>query len=168
MRRLLLFLIIILSVSALSAAWQFGVDLRCIDSIFLDAVRVDAEAGYRWGSIRVSVPVRYSASLSYELSFLEASLFVSAYPFDELGLFVGASMVRAGLFWGLESPEERFILFSEIAAGWTFSFPWFFVEPRISILDAFSSEAGRLGELGKAVPQYSKIRISLIAGIEIP
>ena len=168
MRRLFFSIIIFFSASALPAAWQIGFDLCCADSVFLDALRLDAEASYRWDGIRVSVPLRFSHSFSHEMDFAESALIVSVYPFEEHGFYVGASMIRMGMFWGLEAPEERFILFSEIIAGWTFSFPWFFIEPRISVQDAFSSEEGRLGTLREAVPQYSKIRISLIAGLEIP
>ncbi len=167
MRQLFLSIVIMLSSLPLFPSWQVGADLRCIDSFFFDAVRVDAEVSYRWDDIRVSLPLRVSSSSSYELGFAETGLLVSVYPFQGHGFFIGASMVRMGLFWGLEAPEERFMLFSEIVAGWTFSFPWFYAEPRIAVLDAFSSEEGRLGELRKAVPQYSKIRISLLVGVEI-
>ncbi len=167
MRQLFLSVLIFISLQPLTAAWQVGADLRCIDSAFMNAVRVDAEVAYSWDGIRIAVPLRVSSSLSYELGFAETGLLVSVYPFDGLGLFIGASMVRAGIFWGLEAPEERFMLFSEIVAGWTFSFPWFYIEPRVSVLDAFSAEEGRIGMLREAVPQYSPVRISLIAGIEI-
>ena len=167
MRRLISFTYILLIASALHASWQLGADLRSIDSVFLKSLRLDSEISYSWDGIRLSIPFRFSHSFSHELNFAETGLNVSVYPFAGHGFYIGASMVRMGLFWGLEAPEEKFMLFSEIMAGWTFSFPWFFIEPRISILDAFSSEEGRIGVLREAVPQYSKIRISLIAGLEI-
>ena len=168
MRQLFLCILIFIPLSCLSAGWQIGLDLRDVDSAFMGAIRVDAEVSYRWDGIRVTVPLRYSSSFSYELSFAETGVIVSVYPLENLGLFIGSSMLRAGYFWGLEAPEERFMLFSEVIAGWTLSFPWFFIEPRISILDVFGTEEGRLGDLAEAIPQYSKIRISLIAGVELP
>ena len=143
-------------------------DLRCIDSSFYPSLRLDAEASYRFGSVRVSLPVRYSHSYDYELDFIETGLAVSVYPFGDLGFYAGVSLLRFGAFWGLEAPREKLMFFSELATGWTFSFPWFFIEPRVTILDAFSSEEGRIAELEKAIPQYSKIRISLLVGVEIP
>ena len=95
---------------------------------------------------------------------VSASLCLSASP----ALIHMRSMARLGIFWGLEAPREKLMFFSELATGWTFSFPWFFIEPRVTILDAFSSEEGRIAELEKAIPQYSKIRISLLVGVEIP
>ena len=136
----------------------------CVDSVYMNAFRFDAEAAYRWDNLRISIPLRYSSSYDYELEFAEAGLLMSVYPFHGKGFYIGASMVRLGCFWGLEAPEERLILFSEIIAGWTLTFSWFFIEPRLSLLDAFSSEEGRLGMLEKAVPQYAKLRFSLIAG----
>ncbi len=72
------------------------------------------------------------------------------------------------MFSGFEAPEERLMFFSEISAGWTMTFGWFFIEPRLSVLDVFSAEKERLKLLSEAVPQYSKLRFSLIAGVEIP
>ena len=90
------------------------------------------------------------------------------YPFDGQGFHIGVSALRLGVFWGLEAPEDRILAFSEVMAGWTITFPWFYLEPRIAVLDLFSTSADRLGELQEAVPQYSKLRLSLIAGVSIP
>ena len=168
MRRLFLLMYIIIPIGVLHPSWQVGVDLRCLDSFLYEAMRLDAEASYRFGNIRITVPLRYSHSFSHELDFIEAEIAVSVYPIDGCGFFLGASMVRMGFFWGLEAPLERFILFSEVIAGWTFSWPWFFLEPRIAVLDLYRAEEGRLEDLGEAVPQYSKLRFSLIVGVEIP
>ena len=168
MRQLFLSIVIILSSLPLFPSWQVGTDLRCFDSLFMGAARFDAEVSYRWDSIRVSLPLRISCSYSYEMNFAETGLFVSVYPFPEKGFFIAVSMARLGIFWGLEAPREKLMFFSELATGWTFSFPWFFIEPRVTILDAFSSEEGRIAELEKAIPQYSKIRLSLLVGVEIP
>lgn len=168
MRQLFLSIAILLCSSSLTASWQIGVDAMCIDSSFAGALRLDAEASYCWDELRLTVPIRYSRSFEHELDFIEAEIAVSVYPIDGCGFFLGASMVRMGFFWGLEAPLERFILFSEVIAGWTFSWPWFFLEPRIAVLDLYRAEEGRLEDLGEAVPQYSKLRFSLIVGVEIP
>ena len=168
MRRLLLLSLIILILSPLSASWQIGADLRCLDSFWYEAVRLDAEASYRFGNLRLTVPLRYSHSLSHELDFLESGLSVSVYPFHGQGFYASVSVIRIGMFSGFEAPEERLMLFSEISAGWTMTFGWFFIEPRLSVLDVFSAEKERLKLLSEAVPQYSKLRFSLIAGVEIP
>lgn len=150
-----------------SATWQAGVDLRCADSSFYPSLRLDAEAAYRYGSIRVSLPVRYSHSYDYDLDFLETGLAVSVYPFDGMGFYAGVSLLRFGIFWGIEAPDDNLIFFSEAMIGWTIEFPYFYLEPRISFTDVFSTEEARLAELREAVPQYSKFRISLIAGFTI-
>ena len=142
MRQLFLSIAILLCSSSLAASWQIGVDAMCIDSSFAGALRLDAEASYCWDELRLTMPIRYSRSFEHELDFIEV--------------------------WGLEAPLERFILFSEVIAGWTFSWPWFFLEPRIAVLDLYRAEEGRLEDLGEAVPQYSKLRFSLIVGVEIP
>ena len=102
--------------------------------------------------------------MSHELDFIETGLAVSVYPFEGYGFFASVSLLRAGYFWGLEAPEDPLLLFSEASVGWTFDLPHFFIEPRISITDAFSSEEGRLSVLSQAVPQYSRFRISLMTG----
>ncbi len=165
MKKIAAIVMMLFTMGILSAsAWQIGLDARCIDSAFMDAIRLDAELSYRSGKVRVTLPIRYSHSLSYDLDFAETGLIVSVYPFEGYGFFAGVSLVRLGCFWGLEAPDERFMFFSEAVVGWTFSFPYFYIEPRLSITDVFSAETGRLAILSKAVPQYSQFRISLILG----
>lgn len=160
-------LMIILTFSASAAVWQAGVDLRCVDSSFYPSLRLDVEGAYRFGNVRVSLPLRYSHSYDYDLDFLEAGLAVSVYPFRNLGFYAGVSLVRFGVFWGIEAPEDNLIFFSEAMIGWTIEFPYFYLEPRISFTDVFSTEEARLAELREAIPQYSKFRISLLAGFAI-
>ena len=105
--------------------------------------------------------------MKYDLDFLEAGLAVSVYPFEGLGFYAGVSLLRFGVFWGIEAPDDNLIFFSEAMIGWTIEFPYFYLEPRISFTDVFSSEEARLAELMEAIPQYSKFRISLIAGFTI-
>ena len=114
--------------------------------------------------IRLTLPIRYSHSFSHELDFAETGLIVSVYPFDGYGFFAAVSLVRLGAFWGLEAPEDRFMFFSEAIVGWTFEFPYFYIEPRFSMTDIFSAETGRMDILSEAVPQYSRFRIGLVAG----
>ena len=155
------------ALSASAAAWQAGVDLRCIDSSFYPALRLDVEASYRFRHIRVTLPIRYSHSYDYDLDFLETGLAVSVYPFDGFGFYAGVSLLRLGVFWGIEAPDDNLLFFSEAMIGWTIEFPYFYLEPRISFTDVFSSEESRLAELREAVPQYSRFRVSLIAGFTI-
>ena len=168
MKRLRVFVCIaIISSSVHAAVWQAGLDLRCIDSSFYPALRLDAEAAYRYGNVRVSLPVRYSHSYDYDLDFIETGLAVSVYPFGGSGFYAGVSLLRFGAFWGIEAPSENLLFFSEAMLGWTIEFPYFYLEPRISFTDVFSSEEARLAELREAVPQYSRFRISLLAGFAI-
>ena len=98
MRQLQVLIIIILSLTPVNAAWQAGADLRCLDSAFIPALRVDAEFSYSWDDIRITVPLRYSRSFSYDLSFFETGAAVSVYPLEGYGLFIGASVFRGGVF----------------------------------------------------------------------
>lgn len=165
MKRLFFIILLTISIhSASASSWQIGTDLRCVDSAFMGALRLDLEASYRFGRVRLTLPLRYSHSFSHELDFAETGLLVSVYPFDGYGFYAGVSLVRLGVFWGLEAPDERFMFFSEAIVGWTFEFPYFYIEPRFSMTDIFSSESGRMDVLSGAVPQYSQFRISLIAG----
>ncbi len=166
MKRIVLIILAIAIMHPMHAAssWQVGTDLRCIDSAFMEALRLDLEASYRFGRIRLTLPIRYSHSFSHELDFAETGLIVSVYPFDGYGFFAAVSLVRLGVFWGLEAPEDRFMFFSEAIVGWTFEFPYFYIEPRFSMTDIFSAETGRMDILSEAVPQYSRFRIGLVAG----
>ena len=165
MRKLVVLSIVMIAAYQVSAsAFQIGFDLRCLDSFFYPAVRIDGEFSYRFSEVRVSIPLRYSHSNTHELDFAETGLIVSVYPFDGLGFYAGVSLLRLGYAWGLEAPADPLLLFSEAMVGWTFSFPYFFIEPRITVTDVFSSEKGRLDIIREAIPQYSTIRISLIAG----
>ncbi len=166
MKRIVLIILAIAIMHPMHAAssWQVGTDLRCIDSAFMGALRLDLEASYRFGRIRLTLPIRYSHSFSHELDFAETGLIVSVYPFDGYGFFAAVSLVRLGVFLGLEAPEDRFMFFSEAIVGWTFEFPYFYIEPRFSMTDIFSAETGRMDILSEAVPQYSRFRIGLVAG----
>ena len=166
MKRIVLIILAIAIMHPMHAAssWQVGTDLRCIDSAFMGALRLDLEASYRFGRIRLTLPIRYSHSFSHELDFAETGLIVSVYPFDGYGFFAAVSLVRLGVFWGLEAPEDRFMFFSEAIVGWTFEFPYFYIEPRVWMTDIFSAESGRMDILSEAVPQYSRFRIGLVAG----
>ena len=166
MKRIVLIILAIAIMHPMHAAssWQVGTDLRCIDSAFMGALRLDLEASYRFGRIRLTLPIRYSHSFSHELDFAETGLIVSVYPFDGYGFFAAVSLVRLGVFWGPEAPEDRFMFFSEAIVGWTFEFPYFYIEPRFSMTDIFSAETGRMDILSEAVPQYSRFRIGLVAG----
>ena len=166
MKRIVLIILAIAIMHPMHAAssWQVGTDLRCIDSAFMGALRLDLEASYRFGRIRLTLPIRYSHSFSHELDFAETGLIVSVYPFDGYGFFAAVSLVRLGVFWGLEAPEDRFMFLSEAIVGWTFEFPYFYIEPRFSMTDIFSAETGRMDILSEAVPQYSRFRIGLVAG----
>lgn len=169
MRRLLIYpILLFFTALPVTASWEIGADLRCLDSIFLGATRIDMEVAYRWDAVRVSIPLRFSSSRTHELMFAETGVDVSVYPFDDYGFFIGVSMIHIGAAWGLEAPKEHVIISSSVMAGWTFTFPWFYLEPRISVLDVFSQEEARLELLSEAVPQYSKIRLSLVAGVAIP
>ena len=168
MRRLFLFALLIITLYPVSASWSIGIDARCIDSFFIPAMRFDTEVSYSWDSIRVTVPLRFSTSFSYEFSFLESGLDIYVYPFEGYGFYVGVSMIHIGYAWGLEAPRESIIISSAISTGWTFTFPWFYFEPRLSVLDVFSHEEAHMQSLSEAIPQYSKLRLSLLAGIAIP
>ena len=147
------------------AGFQAGFDLRCFDSFFYPSVRIDGEIAYRFGKLRLTVPIRYSSSSDYELDMLESGLLVSLYPFDDCGFFCAVSLLRAGYMWGLEAPTDELVFFSEAVIGWTFSFSHFFLEPRFCMLDAFNTEEEVLEALEEAVPQYSSFRLSLMTGI---
>lgn len=167
MRRIMAILIAaVLSLPVSAKGFQVSADLMSLDSLLYGSVRIDAEIGYRFNDLRVSFPVRYSHSVSYSLDFLEGGIFISSYPFENCGFFVGASLLRLGYFWGYDVPDDRLMVFSEVSAGWTISFPYSFIEPRISFTDALSQEEGKLSMLGNAVGQYRRFRISLLAGFE--
>ena len=97
---------------------------------------------------------------------VETGLLVSLYPFEDMGFFCAVSLLLAGYMWGLEAPSDELVFLSEAVVGWTFRLPLgFFLEPRLYILDAFSTEDETLEALEEAVPQFSSFRLSLIAGI---
>lgn len=166
MRRftVLAFLVLSVIVSA-NASFQIGGDLRCLDSFFYPSMRIDGEFSYRFGKLRLTIPMRYSHSNDYELDMIESGLLVSLYPFEDKGFFMAVSLLRAGYMWGLEAPTDDLVFFSEAVIGWTFQFRHFFIEPRLCIMDAFDTDEEVLETLEDAVAQYSAFRLSLMTGI---
>lgn len=148
------------------AGISIGTDLRDVDSVFYKSLRVDAEIGYRYEELKFLLPLSYAQSYENDFYYFDGGVGIAVYPFDNLGLYMGTTLVCGGYLLGAVAPDENFILTSKAFAGWTFSFPYFFIEPRITFFDIFSSADSTISVLKSNIKQYSKCRISLYIGVE--
>ena len=165
MRRLfLLSLILVLSLSSLFSAFMIGTDLRAIDSAFFDSMRIDIEPSYRYKDLRFSIPLAFSMSYSESLYFIDGGFSVALYPFDSLGLYLGATLFSAGYILGDLELDDSFILTSKAFVGWSFLFPYFYIEPQLTFFDIFSEADSSASLIKSGIRQYSKCRLSLYIG----
>lgn len=145
---------------------SIGADLRDIDSAFYKSLRLDAEANFRYEELRFIFPVSYAQSYDNDFYYFDGGIGIAVYPFDSLGLYMGTTLFCGGYLLGMAAPDDNFIITSRAFAGWTFSFPYFYVEPRITFFDVFSSAGSTVSVLKANVRQYSQCRISLYIGVE--
>ncbi len=165
-RLLLLFLLIAISLFALSSAVMIGTDLRAFDALYFDSMRLDLEASYRYKDLRFSIPVSFSMSFDNPIYFIDSGFSVALYPFENLGLFLGTTLFSAGYVISDLELEDNFIISSKAFVGWSFLFPYFYIEPRIAFFDLFSEAESAAGILKSEIRQYSKCRLSLFIGTQ--
>ena len=161
-----LFLTVLLFICPISGKVFIGTDLRGIDSAFFSSLRLDAEAGFRYEELRFMFPLSYAQSYEEDFYYFEGGVNIAVYPFEKLGLFLGTTLFSGGYLLGQAAPDDNFLLSAKAFAGWTFSFPYFFIEPRITFFDVFSSADSTVSVLKSNVKQYSKCRLSLYMGVE--
>ncbi len=162
---LLLLLLPLLSVSAVS--YYIAADAVATDSFFLSGKRVPLEFSIRSGSMRYAFSISYNFDLESDIALLDTSFRLDYYPFDSLGFFIGVDAIRYGRFFGHFSPPERNVFFSSITAGWTFSFSYFYFEPRIYITDPAMLVSESLDILKKYFLSYMDIYASLLVGVKL-
>lgn len=169
MKRWLLFLLLVLSLllPAYSMSLNVGIDGVALDSFFLDGKRIGGSVALRYGKVRCSFDLAYAFDLSREYSLLDIGAAVDVYPFDNLGLFFGVDLIRYGRYFGSGSPDKRDIFFSSIRIGWTFSFPYFYIEPRLVITDPARLNQDALAHLTKSFLCYGNYYAALLIGIQI-
>ena len=164
---LTLFLSLLIIFPVFSSSLSIGVDLGALDSFFLDGKRVGGAIGFRYGKIRASLDLQYAFDLEREYSLLDVGASIDVYPFSSLGLFFGVDLLRYGRFFGAGSPVERNIFFSSIRIGWTFSFPYFYIEPRLVITDPARLSQDSLSSLSESFLYYGNYYFALMIGIQI-
>lgn len=166
--RVLIILICFLSIQPVLLASgppiQIGVDVVDIDSFFMDSLSLHLKTTFRFENFRVGLNLRYGQSYIEEFHYLEGGVELSIYPFSN-GFFVGCSLLQVGTLWGMYAPDENFLLSGEGFIGWTFHFPYSFLEPRFSFSEAFDGEES-MKALRSSVKQFSRFRLSLIFGVE--
>ncbi len=159
-----IFLLLITTYSLLALRVSLGCDLRSFDSLILSDTRIDAEVGFENKDIKITIPLRYGKSNSYDLSLIETGLLVSLYPWDGLGLFVETSIVKAGFMWGIFTPKEKIFFSLEGSIGWEFIFGNFYVKPKYTYRSTLSSDNAK-EEIVKSIKQFEESRISLFIGV---
>ena len=163
-RTMTTFFILIFSFSLSAMSFSFGSDLRSFDSFFRDGVRVDAEAAVDIENIRIVIPIRYGKSKSNDLSVIETGLLVSVHPWEDIGFFAEASLVKAGWMWGLYAPDEKTFFSAEGSVGWEERFSWFYFRVKYTYRSSLAGEDTKEERL-KAIPQFGESRISVHIGV---
>ena len=145
--------------------FYIGADAMMMDGFFSPGQRISMEASIEIFDVRISVPFSYAFDLDEDMAFVDAGIRLDCYPFDGLGLFFGADLVRYGRFFGRASPDNKDVLLSSLVIGYTFLFPYSYLEPRIILMDP-----GRLVEevtsvLRNSFYMYSNFYFALIVGV---
>lgn len=159
-----IFLILFTALSLSAFSISAGADLRSFDAFFLDGMRIDTEVTIGIDSFDIVIPVRYGKSRDYDLSLIETGILVSVHPWEGLGLFAEASLVKVGYLWGLYAPDEGLYFAAEGSVGWDFVFGHFYIRPKYTYRSSISGEDVKEARI-KSIPQFSESRISLLIGI---
>lgn len=167
MKKIMALFFLLLVHPFLFASWNIGLDAMALDALWNDSMRFDVEGGYCLGDVRISGAIGYGANLKDELMYINGALCVDVYPFDNIGFYVGSTLLRVGYLFGLSSPDDAYLLSSEARIGWSIEFPYFYLEPRISFSDTLSDSDSTLSVLREFIDQYSSFRISLLLGVSI-
>ena len=167
MKKIMALIFLLFSPLFLFASWHIGLDAMALDALWHESMRFDFEGGYRFDDIRVSGAIGYGANFSDGLMYVNGALCVDIYPFDNLGFYIGSTLLRVGYLFGLSAPEEKYLISSEARIGWNIVFPYFYLEPRISFSDTLSDSDSTLSVLRELIGQYSRFRISLLLGVSI-
>ncbi len=165
MKKFVTIFFILFTAFALHAfSFSAGVDLRSFDSFLREGIRIDGELSFDVESFQIIIPVRYGKSNDYDLSLIESGILVSVHPWEGLGLFAEASLLKVSCMWGLYAPEEAVSFSSEGSVGWDFVFDHFYVRPKYTYRSSLSADDGAQERM-KIIPQFGESRISVFIGI---
>lgn len=145
--------------------FYIGADAMMMDGFFSPGQRISIEASIEIFDVRISVPFSYAFDLDEDIAFVDAGIRLDCYPFDGLGLFFGADLVRYGRFFGRASPVEKDVLLSSLVIGYTFLFPYSYLEPRIILLDPGRLIEEVTTELRNSFFMYSNFYFALLVGV---
>ncbi len=161
-----LLLLFLIPFSAFSGdRFHIGVDAAMVDGFFSPGQRVGAEFSVAVSDVRISVPVTYAFDLDEDVAFIDVGVRLDCYPFANLGLFFGADLVRYGRFIGRGSPEKKDVLLSALVIGYTFRFPFSYLEPRIVLMDPGRFVEEVTDRLKDHFLMYNGFYFALIVGV---
>lgn len=167
MKKIILITLFLFLSFALFSKVNIALDLRSLDFIFeRDGIRVDGEVGFSFDSFTLNIPLRFGASNTSNLFYLETGLTVLAYPVEGLGLFLEGSFIKGGFFFGSDAPEDRLYISSEGSIGYDFYIGKIYFRPRLTFRSILSSESEKALILSE-IPQFREMRFSLNIGIRI-
>lgn len=161
----LILLLLFLFVPVFGSSFYLAFDIVSVDSFIADGKRVSFDLSYRFSDIRISLPISYSFCLDDDISAFDIGFRVDVYPFRNLNLFFGVDAIRYLRFFGLSSPENRNVFISSIVAGYTFEFPYWFIEPRIIIQDPARINETETAILDDHFPFYYDYYVQFLVGI---
>ena len=164
---LILLLLFLLSMPVFGASFYLGLDIGALDSFIADGNRVSFDCGYRYGDFRISLPVSYSFCLDDDISALDIALRMDVYPFRGIDLFFGVDALRYLRFFGYSSPKERNVFLSSISIGYTFFFPYCYIEPRIIAQDPARMHETETAILDDHFPFYFDYYAQLVVGLRL-
>lgn len=168
-RTLGIFLVFLCIPFSLFAEFEMAYDINVISSFFVPSLYSSAEVGYIFnGNTRLSLSLAYSKSYESDLASLDYALLFSFFPIENEGFVLGASLIRAGFMFGLDSPyQDNTYFLGSGFLGWSFRFPHFFIEPRFVFSNSLGRDEKALETLKKNIKQYFQYSLSLLIGVRI-
>ena len=130
-----------------NSSYNFDIDARCK---LTQAFEVRLPVGIVWNN---------------NAKMFDLGLSLNYYPFDNLGLFVGLSLIQ----FGFVSPEgllsKSTINLNEVSVGWTFETKsGLFAEPSILIRDPSGTFSDEYSMIKGAFPCYKNFRARIMCG----
>lgn len=160
MKKNALLITLLLSQAMLGAATiNVGIDMFSLDSLINNNIALRGEAGLHLDDIKISSSIGYYQSFERDCQVcaINSSLDFDYFPFDNLGFYLGASLINNTYLFGIDAPSENSIFLTSIRCGYNQAiFNNFSLDLRAALFDSSISEKGI------TINQLSRYRFSLI------
>lgn len=160
MKKNALLITLLLSPAMLGAVTlNLGIDMFSLDSLINNNIALRGEAGLLLDDIKISSTIGYYQSFERDCQVcaINSSLDFDYFPFSNLGLYLGASLINNTYLFGIDAPSDNSIFLTSIRCGYNLPIlKYCSIDLRAALFDSSISEKGI------TIDQLSRYRFSLI------